>query len=271
MQNAKRAAIQFCILHFAFCIFHLMTALLCVFAHQDDEYGVAARIARERRAGRRVLCAFLTNGAASVPSSIRDAESRTVLTNLGVEERDIYFLGSEHDVPDGSLVEHLDAALMMLNHSMNGIALDEVLTLAWEGGHQDHDAAHLVAVAFARQHGVPCREFPLYRGNRWGHLFRVLSPIREGGAKTRLRFREALHASMLAWRYRSQRKTWLGLFGESFLKLVVLRREVLHDVDPARLFNPPHARPLFYERRFGFPWERFASAARPFIDRHIRN
>src|SRR5581483_5234458 len=245
-------------------------ALLCVFAHQDDEYGVAARISRERREGRRVLCVFLTNGAASVPAAVRDAESRSVLLNLGVDEHDIHFVGSEHCVPDGSLVDHLEAALTMLNHSLQQIEIGEVLTLAWEGGHQDHDAAHLVAVAFAQQRGIPCREYPLYRGNRYGQLFRVLSPIRDGGAKTRLRFREALQASMLAWRYRSQRRTWLGLFGESFLKLVVLRREVLHDVDPARLLDPPHARPLFYERRFRFPWERFSAAARPFIERHIR-
>jgi LmbE family N-acetylglucosaminyl deacetylase len=241
-----------------------MCETLYVFAHQDDEYGIAARIARERDA----VCVFLTDGAASVPAHIRDEESRRVLAKLGVD--DILFLGSAHGIPDGALVEHLERALQLLDEAMRGRELAEVITLAWEGGHQDHDAAHLVALAFAQRRGLRCREFPLYRGNRWGKLFRVLSPIRGGGAITRLRMREALRASMLCWHYRSQRKTWLGLFGESFLKLVVLRREVLHDVAPARVVDPPHARPLFYERRFRFPWERFRDAARPFIERHIR-
>src|ERR1041385_4601860 len=133
-----------------------MSDLLCVFAHQDDEYGVAARITRERKAGRRVICAYLTNGAAKVSSSIRDEESRGVLLLLGVDENDIFFLGSEHDIPDGSLVEHLEAAFHTLDRPMRGRQIGEVLTLAWEGGHQDHDAAHLVAVAFAQQRGVPC-------------------------------------------------------------------------------------------------------------------
>lgn len=242
---------------------------MCVFAHQDDEYGVATRIARERRAGRRVICAFLTDGAAKVPSAVRDAESRGVLARVGVDERDILFLGSEHDIPDGSLVEHLEAAFHVLDLAMRERNPGEVITLAWEGGHQDHDAAHLVAVAFAQKHGLPCHEFPLYRGNRYGNLFRVLSPIRDSGERTKLGFSEAFRAAMLAWRYRSQRRTWIGLFGESFLKLVVLRREVLGEVDPRRLSEPPHARPLFYERRFHFPWERFAAAARPFIESHI--
>jgi LmbE family N-acetylglucosaminyl deacetylase len=247
-----------------------MSDLLCVFAHQDDEYGVAARITRERKSGRRVICAYLTDGAASVPSYVRNDESRGVLTTIGVDESDILFLGSEHDIPDGSLVEHLEAAFHILDRAVRERDIDEVLTLAWEGGHQDHDAAHLVAMAFAQKRSLPCREFPLYRGNRYGHLFRVLSPIRDGGLRRKLGFSEALRASMLAWRYRSQRRTWIGLFGESFLKLVVLRREVLGDADPARVLQPPHARPLFYERRFHFPWERFAAAARPFIAAHIR-
>jgi LmbE family N-acetylglucosaminyl deacetylase len=247
-----------------------MSDLLCVFAHQDDEYGVAARIARERKSGRRVICAYLTDGAAQVPSSVRDAESRVVLTHVGVDESDILFLGSRHDIPDGSLVEHLEAAFHLLERAVRDRDVGEVITLAWEGGHQDHDAAHLVAVAFAQKRGVPCFEFPLYRGNRYGNLFRVLSPIRSTGSRTKLGFSEALRASMLAWQYRSQRKTWIGLFGESFLKLVVLRREVVDEIDPKRVVDPPHARPLFYERRFHFPWERFVAAARPFIEAHIR-
>jgi LmbE family N-acetylglucosaminyl deacetylase len=237
--------------------------LLCVFAHQDDEYGILARIARECRAGRRVVCAFLTNGAAYGPSSVRDEESRSVLTDAGVKEEDILFLGSRHGIPDGLLVEHLDRALSMLAEAVRSMDVAEIVTLAWEGGHQDHDAAHLVAVALAQRLQRPCREYPLYRGGRYG--FRALSPLRSGGVVTRLRLREGLGAWSVAWRYRSQRRTWLGLLGGSFLRLVVLRREVLHDVDPTHLLHPPHARPLFYERRFRFPWERFAATAEPFV------
>jgi LmbE family N-acetylglucosaminyl deacetylase len=238
-------------------------ALLCVCAHQDDEWGIAARIARECRGGRRVVCAFLTDGAASVPSAVRDAESRAVLLDAGVRADDILFLGSRHGIPDGSLVEHLDAAYLRLAAAVQGVPVAEVVTLAWEGGHHDHDAAHLVAVALAAHLRVRCREYPLYRGAWPG--FRVLSPLRAGGVVTRLGVREALRAWSLVWRYRSQRRTWLALAGEAFWRLVVLRREVLHDTDAERLRHPPHARPLYYERRFRYPWERFAACAAPFV------
>jgi LmbE family N-acetylglucosaminyl deacetylase len=43
---------------------------------------------------------------------------------------------------------------------------EEVWTLAWEGGHHDHHAAHLVALAFAAGRGARCFEVPLYTGFR---------------------------------------------------------------------------------------------------------
>jgi hypothetical protein len=46
------------------------------------------------------------------------------------------------------LVEHLDRALALLESRVTE-PVDNVWCLAWEGGHQDHDASHLVAVAFA--------------------------------------------------------------------------------------------------------------------------
>src|SRR6185503_17138294 len=77
------------------------------------------------------------------------------------------------------LTDHVHEALAFLE-SQAGQA-DEVYTLAWEGGHQDHDAAHLVALAFAQRRGIPCHEMPLYNGYRSpGSLFRVMHPFGDG-------------------------------------------------------------------------------------------
>ena len=60
---------------------------------------------------------------------------------------------------------------------------DEVWTLAYEGGHQDHDACHLGALAFAVPRGVPSFEMPLYHGYGLpGPFFNALAPLRNGGA-----------------------------------------------------------------------------------------
>lgn len=246
-----------------------MSAALFVFAHQDDEMAAASRIVFEQACGARVFCVFLTDGAGGkARPEIRDAESTAVLTTLGVPADQIHFIGSAAPIPDGMLVHHLDLALERLEAALHGIDLDVIYTLGWEGGHQDHDSAHLVAVVFAKRRGLldRCFELPFYRGSR---TFRVLAPLGEKWERRRLTLREGLRFALLAWRYPSQRKSWLGLFPELFLKVGLLRRESIRHVDVSRLLTRPHPGPLLYEWRFRFPHERFASAARGFIDAHL--
>lgn len=227
--------------------------ILFVFAHQDDEIAGATRMLRAGRNGDHVQCAYLTDGAFRVPASVRNEESRRALARLGVT--DVLFA----TLPDGNLPEHVHEALAFLESQVARV--DEVYTLAWEGGHQDHDAAHLVALAFAQRRGIPCHEMPLYNGYRTPHsYFRVMRPLGDGWTTRRVFLADGLRVVGLLPLYRSQRKTWLGLLPETFLKLVIARRESIRDADPARLATKPHEGLLFYERRFGYPYERFAKA-----------
>lgn len=232
--------------------------ILFVFAHQDDEVAAAIRILRARRNGDRVFCAFLTDGAFKVPSAVRNEESRRALSVLGVS--DLLFA----PFPDGNLPEHAREALAFLESRSEEI--HEVCTLAWEGGHQDHDAAHVIALAYARRRGIPCREVPLYNGRGTPRsLFRVLRPLGKGWETTRVRFSEALFVLSLVRFYKSQRKTWCGLLPEAAFELLIARRTHVRDADPRRLNQKPHAGDLFYERRFGYPYERFVSAMKTMI------
>ena len=227
--------------------------LLFVFAHQDDEVAAATRILLARREGHRVICVYLTDGAFRVPAPIRNEESRAALTKLGVTE--IHF----GTAPDGNLPEHAQEALAFLESRV--AHADEVWTMAWEGGHQDHDSAHVIALVFARKRGVPCRETPLYNGHRSPRtLFRVMHPVGDGWVRRRITLRDGLRVVSLLPMYRSQRTTWLGLFPESLLKLVFARHEYVRDADPRRLASAPHEGLLFYERSFGYPRERFMRA-----------
>lgn len=242
---------------------------LFVFAHQDDEVAAASRISFEIQRGTDVFCAFLTDGGAP---RVRNAESIAALGSLGVAPDHILVPGSEIPIADGTLPGHLNAALDHLERATAGIQVHTVYCLAWEGGHQDHDASHLVAAAFARRRRIldRCFEIPLYRG-AYGPFFRVFSPVdREDGWMMRhLTLREGLSIPVLALHYKSQRRSWLGLFPEVFLKAAILRREVVRRVDPERLRRPPHAGTLFYERRFHVPAAQFAEEVRPFIERYL--
>lgn len=239
---------------------------LFVFAHQDDEVAAAARIRHLMRDGATITCVFLTNGEGGrCASSIRDEESRLVFAHLGVDLARVHFAGSEACIPDGQLVRHLDRALELLEERVPE-RVDEVWCLAWEGGHQDHDASHLVAVAFAKRRGLldRCYELPLYQG-----YLRALAPLRGGAPwdERRISIREGMAVLALSRFYRSQRRTWLALLPPASLRLLLGRREWSRAVDVKRLTAKPHGGRLFYERRFRFPWDEFQRHARDFIAR----
>ncbi len=245
---------------------------LFIFAHQDDEFAAAARISSLVRSGATVTVVFLTDGEGrGARSSVRDEESRRALARLGVDLSRVHFLGSEHHIPDGGLVEHLDRALDLLEKRATG-PIDEVWCLSWEGGHHDHDASHLVALAFAERRGLADRVFevPLYQGYKLhGPFFQTLKPLPVGAPWTGrfLTIRDGLRVTALCRFYRSQRKTWLGLLPAALIRLFLGHREWWRHADPRRIQRKPHEGMLFYERRFGVRWEDFERHARPFIGR----
>jgi LmbE family N-acetylglucosaminyl deacetylase len=244
---------------------------LFVLAHQDDECLLSTRIAREVASGRRVHCVYLTAGSGpGVPSPVRDAESRAVLAELGVAAGDAHFVGSLHRIPDGDLPLHLEQAERLLEQAVGGQPIHRVFSMAYEGGHQDHDAAHVAAVVFARRRGLLRRTWgmPAYHGHRlpW-ILYRVATPLPGRPRRVRrLPRRLAWRHAWIPWRYPSQRRTWLGLFPDLFVQRALRRREVLIPVDADAIRGRPHPGVLLYEKLFHFPYESFRRGVDEFLD-----
>jgi N-acetylglucosamine malate deacetylase 1 len=237
--------------------------VLFVFAHQDDEVALASRIRYCMDRGDRVTCVCLTDGAATASAECRDAESRRVLELLGGAA---FHVAASGRISDGSLPEHLEEARAFLETAVPDA--DEVVTLAWEGGHQDHDAAHLVAAVYAQARGLRCLEMPFYNGARtFGPLFRVAHPVSGGWTFRRISRREKVANVLLTRFYRSQRRSWLGL---APLLLLAPPRELTREVDLGRAATPPHSGVLLYERRFHYPYARFAPLAAEFLRRRAR-
>ena len=237
-----------------------MNDVLFVFAHQDDEVGIWTRIVHEVRAGAGVWCAYLTDGARDVSAAVRDAESSRALARAGVAAERIAFLrDAEGRIADGTLFRALARARAMLGAwiAETGVRFSSVFTLDWEGGHHDHDAAHLVTLAACRDAGLPPPQvFSLYNGYaRRPGLFRVASFVPGDAPVVRrsLAVRDVIAAALLPLVYRSQRRTWLGL-GPGFAARTLLRRaELVRAADARRLADRPHAGPLLYETMFGTP------------------
>jgi len=232
-------------------------AVLFVFAHQDDEVGAAPWIESEVRNGNRVSCVYLTDGGSRTEPAVRDAESVVALSALGVSSGNVAFLSAGNRVPDNGLIRNLPRAFDALEAwvAANLPDVERLYTLAWEGGHPDHDAAYVLTTALAGARGIrDAWQFSLY--NAWRRprpFFRVISQLPASSESRRIRYglADAIRYATICWRHTSQVRTWLGLFPELATRRLFLRSESVVRLDEERLRRRPHDGDLLYERMFG--------------------
>lgn len=251
---------------------------LFLFAHQDDEFGIFQKIMEEKRIGRRVFCAYLTDGAFDGQSSLRrNRESLGVLTHLGVKESDIFFAGHTLAIPDGGLLDYSELAIEWIS---NWIAhcqkVSAIYVPAWEGGHHDHDALHAFGVIVAEKAGLTnvVRQFPLYNGYKCaGPLFRVLLPLPLNGdiEVIKVPWDNRLRFLRYCLSYPSQAITWVGLFPFVLFHYFFYGTQVLQSVSRERLRHRPHSGPLYYERRRFSTWEKMTKGLSTYIERREKS
>ncbi len=156
----------------------LLGRTLVLVAHPDDEciaFGaLLQRIAEP-------LVVFATNGSPADPYFWQKYGSREAYAGLRRQEalnsmqaagiKDVLFLadmpGGEHLV-DQELFRNLRAAYELLADIVARRMTTAILTLAYEGGHPDHDSCSLLAAQLAHLASLPCWEAPLYHRNADG-------------------------------------------------------------------------------------------------------
>jgi hypothetical protein len=138
---------------------------------------------------------------------------------------------------------------------------------AYEGGHQDHDAAHILGVRAAQRSGTlqQSRQFTLYRASQVPLLpFAMFRPLPANGAVEQipLTVRERVRYLYLCTLYRSQVRTLLGLWPMIAMEYMLHGMQLLQPVSIARLVQRPHEGPLLYEQRRRGSFVAFERAAR---------
>jgi LmbE family N-acetylglucosaminyl deacetylase len=241
-----------------------------VFAHQDDEYAAVPWLLEECAEGSDIACLYLTDGARRATAEQRDAETRDVLNALGIGEGSIVNLtvGGKR-ISDGRLPERsLDALTALETWIEQGKFVPRrIYAPSYEGGHPDHDAAHLIAAALATKLGIAGDAWHVSLYNAYGCPRPFYSTMRQlpGSAPQRVAAMAARLRWSTAWlcfRYRSQLRTWLGLFPGAFYARVIARNERAVRFDLARLTARPHAGELLYERMFGTTYAQFEEQTR---------
>ena len=150
----------------------LLGRTLVLVAHPDDEciaFGALLQRMREP------LVVFATNGSPADPyfwekhgsreayAALRRQEALNSMQAAGV--KDVVFLaempGGEVLV-DQELFRNLGTAYTLLAGLVARRMNTAILTLAYEGGHPDHDSCSFLAAQLARAASFPCWEAPLY-------------------------------------------------------------------------------------------------------------
>lgn len=241
-------------------------AVLYLFAHQDDEYFILTRMARDVSRGRDVHAVWITDGAKRGSAERRNAETLAVMKRLGVPQGNIHFLA----FPDQGAVGHL----AQIHQSVSALAAQhrfcEITTPAYEGGNIDHDVVALVGALVAAEapEEIGHFEFPLYHHYQGRARVGVFLPHPDSTVEyTRLAAADHALLREAMWTYRSQR--WLLLA----LRLRADRQALRERGEPFRrapnydfLARPAHE-PCGYEvvRRRRAPFERWLQAVGPFL------
>ena len=190
-------------------------------------------------------------------------------------QKNIIFLSMDIFTPDGKLPEHLSAVFNKILHALKNIYnVDDLYLMAWEGGHQDHDAAHLIGLALAKKLKIVERsfQFPLYTGiGLSASFFRLFKPILDNGKPIFLNipFSARFKYLRLTLSYPSQFKTWAGLFPFFLFHYIFYGTQILQPISLARVRQRPHDGKLLYERRFSYKYESFCKFTSVFIKKYL--
>jgi N-acetylglucosamine malate deacetylase 1 len=223
--------------------------VLILIPHPDDEVvGCAVAARRARAQGASLWGLYLTTG---IPSRERlwprqrrryealvERRRREAIDAAGaIGIAPVGFL----DWPSRTLKSHLDEALERIDAAVDEHGIEEIWTPAWEGAHQDHDAANCLA-SRARVCVVEFAEYNLAGGQVRSQTFAVPNEsedVLDFTAEER-QFKRALLSL-----YRSERSNLRHIRGE---------RESLRPLARYDYAAPPHGGTLFWER---FQWVPF--------------
>ncbi len=251
--------------------------VIFIFAHQDDECWCFYEIRRLVSRGDEVKIVYLTSGTFDGSlSPVRNAESIAVLGEIGVPKENIFFLGTHEKIRDGRLCEGLEVVFnSFITFTDEAGAPSSLYFPAWEGGHQDHDAAHLVGIALAKHFRIldQCYQFPLYTGvNLPSIFFRTFACLPENGEPivSKIPWKDRIRFIKLCFSYPSQIKSWIGLFPFFMMHHIIYGTQSLQHVSVDRINFAPHSGTLLYERRQAYSYEIFIQETCDFVNRLTR-
>lgn len=142
-----------------------------VVAHPDDECIAYGGILQRMREAHLMYLTdgsphdeyfWKNHGSREAYSRMRQLEARAAAANIGINN--VEFVADKvPSLVDQQLFRNLDVAHGVLRERVKDLRPDAIATLAYEGGHPDHDSCNLLCSIMSSETGIPVWEAPLYR------------------------------------------------------------------------------------------------------------
>lgn len=226
----------------------LLGRTLVVVAHPDDDAVACGALLQRMREPHVVFCTdgaprdeYFWRGYATreAYAHVRLQEAARAMQAAGVRDWGSVALVERDAFVDQELFRQLTGAMAWLRDFAMRAQPEAILTLAYEGGHPDHDACSFLARQLADEFAVPVWEAPLYHRAKLAKMT-VQSFIRTDGTAVRIEItaEELVRKRAMFEAYESQRET-LANFDP---QVEVVRPMVAYDYS-----RPPHDGMLNYE------------------------
>ena len=173
-------------------------------------------------------------------AQVRRNEAMHALAAIGFEH--LHFLSDEQAIADQELHLHLSEAFAGLDALIELEMPDAILSLAYEGGHPDHDSCSFLAVQLGRKRSIPVWEMPLYHRQSAQTQVQQFLDL-DAGIAAVITDEELTYKREMFSCYRSQ---------ADVLRQFHLDRESFRPVKAYDFSQPPHPGRLNYEA-WGWP------------------
>jgi len=149
----------------------LLRRTLVLVAHPDDEVIGCGALLQRMKQGAVVFCTdgapyddffWRRYGSREAYARLRQEEARRALGCVPGGVDPVFLADRDASLVDQHLFRWLPQAFEALTDLIEQRRPDALLTLAYEGGHPDHDSCCFLTAHLAKQHELPAWEFPLY-------------------------------------------------------------------------------------------------------------
>jgi LmbE family N-acetylglucosaminyl deacetylase len=148
----------------------LLGRTLVIVAHPDDEAVACAALLQRIREPHVLFCTdggpldswfWSRHGSREAYILLRENEARSALEAVGVARVEFLKTRSGEPIIDQQLFQHLPEAVDAVSDVVSRVQPEALLTLAYEGGHPDHDSCNFITSLIARDRSLPAWEMPI--------------------------------------------------------------------------------------------------------------